>query len=53
MTRELNDEEMDIYNEMQFEKKRQAELNAHPDCRDPDHPGCAWCNPDLWNPEND
>ena len=21
-------------------------LAAHPDCRDPDHPGCEWCNDD-------
>lgn len=21
-------------------------LSRHPDCRDPDHPGCAYCNPE-------
>lgn len=23
----------------------QQDLRRHPDCRDPDHPGCPTCNP--------
>lgn len=26
-----------------FERRRQANLLAHPDCRDPDHLGCERC----------
>lgn len=27
-------------------RQRWARLCAHPDCRDPDHPGCARCEGD-------
>ena len=53
MTRDLNDEEMEIFREEKFNRQVQARLVAHPDCRDPDHPGCAKCDPELWNPDND
>ncbi len=26
-----------------FERRYQADLARHPDCRDPDHPGCPQC----------
>jgi hypothetical protein len=26
-----------------FERRYQARLSRHPDCRDPDHPGCEFC----------
>ena len=28
----------------QFERRKQQNYAAHPDCRDPDHPGCDKCN---------
>ena len=28
----------------QYEQRYLARLYAHPDCRDPEHPGCANCN---------
>lgn len=27
-----------------FERRYQARLSRHPDCRDPDHPGCEGCS---------
>jgi len=27
-----------------YSRAQQARLTQHPDCRDPDHPGCAKCN---------
>ena len=32
-----------------FEKQYRRALMAHPDCRDPDHPGCI----DCWEDEDD
>jgi hypothetical protein len=29
--------------EAQWKRKQQLRLIAHPDCRDPDHPGCEFC----------
>ena len=31
----------------------QNQLNYHPDCRDPDHPGCQRCEPELFNSMDD
>jgi hypothetical protein len=28
----------------QFERKQRQKYAAHPDCRDPDHPGCDKCS---------
>jgi hypothetical protein len=28
----------------QFERRQRQNYAAHPDCRDPDHPGCDKCN---------
>lgn len=28
----------------QFERRKRQDYAAHPDCRDPDHPGCDKCN---------
>jgi hypothetical protein len=36
---DLEDERM----EAKFERRYQAALSRHPDCRDPDHPGCEIC----------
>lgn len=27
-------------------RRYQADLLTHPNCRDPDHPGCEWCEGD-------
>lgn len=39
------------------ERKRQrveARRRRHPDCRDPDHPGCMWCEPeDFLDPDEE
>ena len=40
---------LDEYDEYEFRWKaefariRRAQLNSHPDCRDPEHPGCERC----------
>ncbi len=33
----------DIVAEEQFKRRRDQALARHPDCRDPDHPGCERC----------
>lgn len=30
-----------------FERQYKARLSRHPNCQDPDHPGCKLCDPDL------
>jgi len=39
------DDRDDIWDEYEAkaEKARQRRMWAHPDCRDPDHPGCSFC----------
>lgn len=27
-------------------RRYRSRLSAHPDCRDPDHPGCSSCEPE-------
>jgi hypothetical protein len=36
----------DLLAEERWKKRRHAELMRHPDCRDPDHPGCERCEED-------
>ena len=37
-----------------FQRRYQARLSRHPDCRDPDHPGCEGCEPgENGEPEDD
>jgi len=36
----------DLRAEARWECKQQRLLRAHPDCRDPDHPGCEDCEDD-------
>lgn len=39
-------DDIDAYSlrqEARFERAARARLNAHPDCRDPAHPGCGRC----------
>lgn len=33
------------------ERRAHARLMRHPDCRDPDHPGCPDCEPEPWTDE--
>lgn len=38
--------DLDLEDERQealFQRRYQARLSSHPDCRDPDHPGCEGC----------
>jgi hypothetical protein len=32
-----------IKKENQLRREYQFALSAHPDCKDPDHPGCEFC----------
>ncbi len=38
-----NGEEADLCHEDRMAGQISQKLNAHPDCRDPDHPGCTQC----------
>ena len=33
----------EIKRENQLRREYQSALSAHPDCKDPDHPGCEFC----------
>lgn len=37
------DDYLDELAEARFQRQRQGRLMRHPDCRDPDHPGCELC----------
>lgn len=37
---------VDLLAQVRFEKRQRLKLLAHPDCRDPDHPGCEACESD-------
>lgn len=42
--REIDDDDYQEFRRNEREdKKRERELLAHPDCRDPGHPGCNIC----------
>ena len=36
----------ELLTEVHWQRRHQARLLSNPDCRDPDHPGCAACNDD-------
>jgi hypothetical protein len=36
-----------------YEKRTRYQLIAHPNCRDPDHPGCDKCDDDIQDYEDD
>ena len=36
----IDDETIDDY---AWERRQERRLAAHPDCRDPAHPGCEYC----------
>lgn len=46
------DEVSDLVATMRIECTHAANLNAHPDCRDPEHPGCERCK-DQEQPEEE
>lgn len=35
--------EADILTEIRLRRRQETLLAKHPDCRDPDHPGCILC----------
>lgn len=39
--------------EDQARKRYEYQLNAHPDCADPDHPGCKYCDDEHEDGENE
>lgn len=39
------DEAVELAAEDRAREARQWRLIRHPDCRDPDHPGCSSCEP--------
>ncbi len=41
-----NDDFFDEWAMAAAQKDYERELHAHPDCRDPDHPGCWRCEPE-------
>ena len=40
---ELDAERTVIIALLRWQRRQQARLQRNPDCRDPDHPGCAAC----------
>ena len=41
---EIFDDVSDIEMQVEAQKRYKQELIRHPDCRDPDHPGCSKCD---------
>lgn len=41
-----DDELDDLRMQARFERRYHNDLARHPDCRDPDHPGCEACEGD-------
>lgn len=37
------DEVAELAAEVRFQRQHMQRVLAHPDCRDPDHPGCGLC----------
>jgi hypothetical protein len=40
---EIDQERYDRWREYEHEVNQERELMRHPDCRDPEHPGCEDC----------
>lgn len=40
------DDIADLRAEARWQRQRHSRLMQHPDCRDPDHPGCEHCMED-------
>ena len=47
-----DDEKRDLHNQMLNQKRYQSHYFAHPECQDPDHPGCSNCEPEEYDNEN-
>lgn len=45
MTTDDDPEASELRQQDRWQRRRLARLAAHPDCRDPDHPGCEYCEP--------
>lgn len=46
--------EMDVRADQRKRSRYERKLQAHPNCLDPDHPGCMWCSFDEdGEPEDD
>lgn len=46
-SKEANDDfEDDLLADVRHKRRYLNKLNLHPDCRDPDHPGCDKCRDD-------
>lgn len=44
----VTEEEMDNFREeAAYERKKEAALKRNHDCRDPEHPGCEFCEGDI------
>lgn len=44
MPYKLDESDIDCMKAEDFYRRRyQSELSAHPDCKDPEHPGCEFC----------
>ena len=46
----LPDDEDEVWSAEQY-KRWHSKYVAHPNCNDPDHPGCIKCEPDLFPEE--
>lgn len=43
------DERDDLLYEQRRLNRYESKLYAHPDCRDPEHPGCIECEPENFD----
>ena len=42
------DEITELYQQVYQQKMHEMQIKHHPDCRDPDHPGCPRCEPEAF-----
>lgn len=50
----LRESDLDEYVGRATHRERSLQqLLAHPDCRDPDHPGCIYCEPEMYDHDAD
>jgi len=49
----VDDELQELRAEARFERQQRNILMRHPDCRDPDHPGCEQCSDDETEAHDD
>jgi hypothetical protein len=49
----INKEKLEeMQRENKFRNEYQLELSAHPDCKDPEHPGCEFCEDNEENKDD-